>query len=500
MDMPYAGLARRLSSRKRGGFYPFTYSIALRGSVTEAISSAKSYPFAKPVSNETMQKFESTLTFWHEAAHLAQYVSSAFGLRALRRSLIAFRYLKEGGPWQLPVGSWLLELPERNDHQNRAMGRFLNFADAVDQLQLHVDQADEMPDASGPPVQLFWEPWSPVLFWGVNLDFLEDQRETLPVFRQPHVWLRKEKNAESVMLNAAVLMEGFALLVELNNICNALGLDADSLEKLTQITSSGNEYMAALQYGLDRGSFTEVTMIPVLAVCIDLALMYDPFVLYNSPNLEMPGPETPPDQYPGETFVLACSAAGHITPPRDWDDLGRFYTALCDYMNLPSPEWMAMRTHEVASNLLSSTGDTPLENVWLGAATAMHHSALELRVRNPQDFTRKLLTTDGILDVAERCVPHVSFYNLRDHQPEGSYHHYAKNIDLLSLHSLIHQAILQPRIDCPLKGGSPFFCPSSLSGPDTLCVFPMADGGQRECLVDIFEKLCKLHGTAPDTP
>jgi hypothetical protein len=492
----YAGLARRFSARKRGGFYPFSYSIALRGPVTEAIGSAQSYPFAKPVSNEMMQKFESALTFWHEAAHLAQYVSSAFGLRTLRRSLISLRYLKEGGPWQLPVGQWLFDLPERTDHQNRAMGRFLNFLDAFDQLQLHVDQTDEMPDPSGPSVQLFWEQWSPYLFWGVTQDFFQSQRKTVPVFRQPHVWLRKEDNAESVMLNAAALMEGFALLVELNNMYNALGLDADSREEMAQIASSGNEYIAALQIGLDRDAFTASTMIPVLSICIDLALMYDPFVLYNSPNLEMPGPGIPPDQYPGETFVLACSAAGHIPPPRDWDDLGRFYTALCDYMKLPSPEWMAMRTHEVASNLLSSSGDAPLENVWLGAATAMHVAALEQRVRNPLAFAGKLVTTDGILDVIERCVPHVSFYSLRDHQPEGSYHYYAKNIDLLSLHSLIQQAITQPRIDCPLKRGDPFFCPSALSGPDDLCVFHLADGDQRECLVDVFEQLCKLR-TAP---
>jgi hypothetical protein len=493
----YPGLTRRFTARKRGGFYPFTYSIALRGSVTEALGSAQSYPFPKPVSNEMMQKFESMLTFWHEAAHLSQYVSSAFGLRALRRSLISLRYLKEGGPWQLPVGRWLFDLPERNDHQNRAMGRFLNFVDTIDQLQLHVDQADEMPDPSGPPVQLFWEPWSPYLFSGVDRDFLQFQRETIPVFRQPHVWLRKENNPESVMLNAAALMEGFALLVELNNIYNALGLDTDSREELAQIASSGNEYIAALQYGLGRGSFTEATMIPVLTTCIDIALMYDPFVLYNSPNLEMPGPEIPPDQYPGETFVLACSAAGHITPPRDWDDLGRFYAALCDYMNLPSPEWMAMRAHEVASNLLSSRGDAPLENVWLGAATAMHLTALEQRVRNPRTFAGNLVTTDGILDVVERCVPHISFYNLRNHEPEGSYHHYAKNIDLLSLHSLILQAITQPRIDCPLKKGDPFFCPSALSGPDELCVFPLVDGDQRECLVDVFEQLCKLRSAPP---
>lgn len=498
MAIRYPELARRFSVRKRGGFYPFTYSIGLRESVIQALDSVKAYPLAKPVSDEVMQHFESSLTFWHEAAHLTQYVSSAFGLRTLRRSIISLRYLAEGGPWQLPVGQWLWDLPNRTDHQNRAMGRFLNFVDAVDQLTLHVDPADEMPDPSGPAVQLFWEPWSPYLFWGVTREFLQFQRATIPIFRQPNVLLRKKDNIERVTLNGATLMEGFALLVELNNIYNALGLDADSREELVQLASSGNEYVAALQYGLDQDAFTEATMIPVLVACIDLALMYDPFVLYNSPNLEIPGPGIPSDQYPGETFILACSAASRIAPPNNWDDLGRFYAELCDYMDLPSPEWMATRTYEVASNLLSSTGATSRENVWLGAATAMHKAALEQRIRNPRGFAGSLLTSDGIFDVLENCVPHVSFFRLRNKQPEGTYHHYAKNIDLLSLHNLIHQAITQPRIDCPLKEGRPFYCRSALSGPNTLCVFPLENGKQRECLVDLFEQLCKLR-SAPST-
>ena len=186
---------------------------------------------------------------------------------------------------------------------------------------------------------MYWEQWNPFFFTGMPPEAREEfagqlRAKGTPILRQPHVWLTLASGAESVLLNAAALMEGFALLVEVNHTYNALAMNMDEVIKTDDILSSGNEYLAAVILGSELGAFQMESMIPTVAICIDLALMYDPFVLFNSPNLEAPGPGVPPDRYPGETFVLACQSAATIDPIRKWEDaeLTRFYSELCHSM------------------------------------------------------------------------------------------------------------------------------------------------------------------------
>jgi hypothetical protein len=428
----------------------------------------------------------------------------------------------------------------------------------MDQLRLH-GSAAEPPNFSGAPVQLYWEPWTPFFFTNAAPETRDEiarefRARGTPILRHPHVWLRLPAGAEGIVLNAAALMEGFALLVEVNHIYNALGMNPTEVIEADDILSSGNEYLAAVVLGSSLGAFHPASMIPTLAICraalpraaspgsspahrkprrgsrrehskaarhleslptpnqtpygsvrmmcrvgASLAqvlrravtLMYDPFVLFDSPSFEAPGPGVPPDRYPGETFVLACQAAATIDPIRKWEEaeLNRFYSELCHSMGLPDSAWMAEKALQVATSLMETVSSEDIEKVWLGRALDLHVRALKLRRDRPAEFVLTLLTSNGALDVLEGCLKYFSIYDLTSKEP---LYFSPACIDLVTLHSLMLQALSGPNLECPLKSGSPFYCPSAWKERNTLCVFEYGDGKRSECLVDVFERKCGL--------
>jgi hypothetical protein len=479
-------LSRRLAHGE-GDFSPFTYSIGLEAPLRETLAAFKEYPLPQPVSEEAIAELSKSLTFVHEAAHLAQYVTCSFGLRTLRRTLICNRYLYEGGPWQLPVTTSMRERlfehgDELDDHERRAYLRFFAFLEAADQLRIHTYTSDATSDQRR--IELGWEPWSAYYFM-LAPDDPKARVELAPrlqeggvkIHRLPHLTFTDAAGTQAVVLNAAALMETFALLVELNHIYNALGTTIDPFE----LVPDGKRYLAALEFALESGACSEANMLLTVAVCIDLALMYDPFVLFDAPSVELPPDDRPADQLPGETFINACAAAARIEPIQSFEqaEVARFYRALCDEMDLPSPEWMSERAARRASQILADSG-VEVERAWLGKALRIHADALRYRLGRPASLPCDLLASDPMFDVVEICMPEVSYFDLTSHEPE---HFHPGSIDLLTVHNLIWQALSQERIDCPLKQGDPFYCESALAAPDKLCVWSGS-----ECLVDLFER------------
>lgn len=487
-------LSRRFR-KESGSFSPFTYSIGMDASLQESLDALQEYPLPQPLSDETLDSFSRALTFLHESAHLTQYVSCAFGLRSLRHTLICNRYLVEGDNWHLPIGAKLLELGPGSwtEHQAKAFGRLLTMLNTADQLRLHYE-AMNIGSGAEDGIHVIWEPWSPLFFTdGTPTDWEERERfmkelEGVGVQGQkiPNLIFNSGGQADVIVLNAAALMEGFALVLELNQIINAGILS--SLDDIQDLMSVGHEYLATLWYGLGRGSFNVAGMIPTLAICVDVALMYDPFVLFNVSTLDAAREGEKSDQYPGETFIEACDAAANIRPIKSGEasEISRFYAELCEEMGLPSPQWMAERSFEVASSLVASVPGA-LEDIWLGKALRMHTEALKYRCERPFTLAFELLSHNGLSELIRRCAPYISFYRLKTHQPE---HFNPGNIDLVTLYNLIVQALTDSRMDCPLKTGEPFYCPSALSDPNTLCVFVNPQSGERigECLLDLAEK------------
>jgi hypothetical protein len=378
------------------------------------------------------------------------------------------------------------------EHEAKAFGRLLAMLNTADQLRLHYGEA-EVGNEAKTGMRLIWESWNPFFFTDATpTDLVEREkfaadleRVGLQRHKIPNLISSSEGRADVIVLNAAALMEGFALVLELNQILNA-GL-LSSVEDVSELMSEGHEYLAALSYGLGRGSFDIAGMIPTLAICVDVALMYDPFVLFNVSTIDAPKEGERSDQLPGETFIKACDAAIHLRPIESNEpaEISRFYAELCEEMGLPSPRWMAERSFEVASSLMASV-PAALEDIWFGKALLMHAEALKYRCERPFTLAFELLSHDGITELTKRCAPYTSFYRLKTRQPE---HFHPHNVDLLTLYNLIVQALTESRLDCPLKTGEPFYCPSALSDPNTLCVFVDQNGEQTgECLLDLAEK------------
>jgi hypothetical protein len=480
----HPGLARSVAVRE-GRFNPFTYSIGLDLPYRESLAAAQDYPLQQPLSDEAVSRFNTFVTFLHEAGHLAQYVSTSFGLRTLRRTLIALRYLAESPGWDLPVGHTLLaRAASWSDHDRRALHRFLAFLETFDQLRLHVEALDDPGDDE---LVQTWRPWSAHFFLDPDNDprarselAATLRQQGVLIHRLPHISVRRVGRYENAVVNAALLMENHAVLTELNQVYNATGMAADSLEELLQLAPRGHGYTAAIEYALAIGACDVRNLLPTVAVCIDVALMHDPFVLYDAPSIEQPAPGQHADQHPGERFIEACRAATAVRGIAEHSDVARFHNDLCQAMGLPSPDWMAARASEVANTLRSNVAD----GTWLGAAVELHARGLEVRLGRAGSFCVDLLASDGIFDVIDRCVDHLSFFDLRSRQPTAFR---SQDVDLVTLHSLVFQALDQPRIDCPLKQGDPFYCDSALAGPNTLCVW---ENG--ECQLDVFERLCGL--------
>jgi hypothetical protein len=160
-----------------------------------------------------------------------------------------------------------------SDHERRAYGRFFAFLEAADQLRLHTDTIDERNDQRS--IQLSWHPWTAYFFMLAPND-AQARFELAPqlhkngvrIHQLPHLTFTDADGTKRVVLNAAALMETFALLVELNHVYNALGTTIDPFE----LIPDGKGYLAALEYALVSGACSWSNMLPTVAVCIDLAL------------------------------------------------------------------------------------------------------------------------------------------------------------------------------------------------------------------------------------
>ena len=149
---------------------------------------------------------------------------------------------------------------------------------------------------------------------------------------------------------------------------------------------------------------------------------------------------------------------------------------------------MAEKALQVATSLAEFVSED-IDKVWLGRALDLHVRALKLRRARPEVFGPGLLTSNGTLDVFEACLQYFSIYDLTSKEP---LRFPPAGIELATLHSLMLQALSGPNLDCPLKSGIPFYCPSAWSAPDKLCVPEYGDGKRSECLLDVFERECGL--------
>jgi len=477
---------------EEGRFSPFTYSVGLESSFAEAEDAMQNYPLAKPVSAATLASFLESLTFFHEAGHVCQFISTAYGLRALRYTLVALRALSKLPGLKLPILKNLMNVGRTfTPDELRVVDASLLFLDTIDQLRFHHQVADGS-DVESEQIFRMDEPWVPHFFvYGEDdllkrREYAEELRKTRNVHVRtlPHLRFERRSGIHELVVTAAALMEAYGIIVELNHVFNAFTSDA---EMAIRALPTRPEYHLLLDYALAVGACEPRVIVPTMAILIDAALMYDPFVLYNVP-WDVADAEGRGDRYPGQTFMELCAVAREIEPIRAFSPevLQRFYRQLCERAGLPDPEWMAQKSLEVAQGLLDRN---PGEGTLLYRALVAHRDALKLRCDRGLTFACDLPSTETIYQLVEIALPAMSFYNLHTRLPEGFD---PRKIDAVSVHSILFQAIVHPTMECPLRLGNPFFCASATSPADKLCVWRWGDGDQSECLLDVLEREFEL--------
>jgi hypothetical protein len=474
---------------KAGLFSPFTYSIGLEESIEDSLHSLEEYPLQDPDDEATLASFGRSLAFVHEATHLTQFLSSAAGLRTMRFTLICLYYLSRRKGWRLPILEDFYRRRETlDDFETQAFDRFVSFFDVADQLRIHACRLPSQEALErGVGVRLASEPWSPHFFLlppeaaaGERLAYADHLRKAGALVKQlPHVQIQRGGVIEDVVLNTAALMESFAVIAEVNHLSNAFG--NINLEEVSRVVPGGAEYWAAILLGIEAGCCTAENLMPV-AICIDLSLMYDAFILFNAPVLERPKDDGVPDRYPGEIFIEAVRTAAKIGAMQADCDAGRFYKELCERMKIPSPRRMAEKAYEVAGSLLSRVPGGA--RAFLGEAIRAHHGALKCRLADPESYPIRLLRRDGLGEILLPMRSFVSFYDLQNRKP---FRFDCRQVDVVSLHNLLLQMLSSQRIDCPLKNGNPFYCEASVLPANQLCKW-IGDSWTSECQVDILEK------------
>src|ERR1700685_3111394 len=128
VDFP-SPLARHVKETS-GHFSPFTYSIGVASEPDSGFADL-TFPLEWPASPRTEERLTELLTYQHEGVHFLQFIGSAFGLRTLRRTSIALRYLHESRPLEFPVLTHART--GLTEHQRRTWARLIAFLDSMDQ-------------------------------------------------------------------------------------------------------------------------------------------------------------------------------------------------------------------------------------------------------------------------------------------------------------------------------------------------------------------------------
>lgn len=513
-------MSLRSEALMSGEFHPFTYCIGLEGTLAHALGCIKKYPLDDKSNSKEVDEFRQLLTLIHELFHLVQYAGTAFGLTSLRLLNIAFRYLTERPGWELPIipKLYLKMLEGRTDkYENTALERFLAYVDVT--RQLTITQIPYTPKIEK-GLLLELEPCSPHLILlpeGTDIESYIKNVKSVGgnVHSLPWLCFADSRIRTKVSLTAATLMEAAAFLCEQNHIGNALyevdpvighisAYAYNSTDFPFQWLPMDMNYVAPIVYAFKKGVGNSGDYVLTLQILIDLALMYDPFVLYDSPIIELPkSRDVPSYLYPGETFVKACEAAGKLPPLKSArpEEIENYYNRLCKEMSLPSPSWMAERSFEVIDKFISGV---PSESGFLYKAFKLHFDMLKIRKSNPGNFPIHVTKMSTLVDSLQMAIDSISTFNINSGLAEVFD---PANIEIVSTHNLVYSALLGhfvptssrfdrnvkgKQLECPLKNGIPFYCHSRNGQSERLCKWNIPNKAEKECLVDVYERLWRL--------
>ncbi|WBO86851.1 hypothetical protein [Hymenobacter yonginensis] len=467
----------RLSSKRRGVFHPFSYAIGLDGEFDEFEDALQRYPIAQPYTHESIEMLGKSMSFIHEYAHLMQYLSTSFGLRCIRSTIITLNRLSKSKRTSIPVinNNFASETSNYED-----LSRYLFYLECIDQLSIHKKTTHSITHNELPILWL--ELWNPFH----NTVISEDNINRISLYLNnnitskylPHLLYYEKGRVVDVIVTAAILMEAFAVLAEANNIGNAFNQEVDLLFILGIVPEEA-EYTSLIAYAAKIGMLKFNSIIPLM-ICIDIALMYDPFILFNINTLVNNNTDGIADEYPGMIFFNACNEALDCSF-ESFNDVKQFYSNICDKMKIPPPEQMAFMAHERAENIYKTTSDETL----MGYAFRMHVALLKARRDDPYHFFSKIIRSDSIWDLLDLIYKDATFYSIADKKPLGEFFF---KLDTLTAHAIIKQLLLNKRLDCPLKYGIPLRCPNAGQKWSTVCSWKH-NNKEYDCFVLVVENI-----------
>lgn len=504
-----------------GEFHPFTYSIGLDGNLIESLHCVKDYPLKDPQNDIEVGEFVKSLTLFHEGFHFQQHLTTSFGLSLLRVMNICLRYLTEKPGWKLPIIPILNRKAiidqDIDPYEAEALVRYMTYADQIFQYSI-AKTISKSTELISPSITYY-----PHHTYFLNKPIGMSDHEYASIIKNSGGNVRNipifeasisQDEVLKMPITAATLMECSAFLCEVNHIGNAFGVvnkSAGTLKDWNRFDPSmynrDINYLMPIHLAASRGiGVSEVFRLQTL---IDLSLMYNPFILYNSSIPDLPkAADIPEFLYPGEIFVKALDHVEKIPTITEGteDNVADFYNALCEEMNLPSPQWMADKAFDVVDKLLEQVSK---EHTLLYKAFKAHQKALKERKEYGPKWPFWMVNSNMLINSLQNNMEILTFYDINTREPTIFN---PENIDIVSTHNLIVYSLLgnflndlqfdllsldpntlqNEHLACPLKNGDPFFCSSSSDPWNKLCVYKKDGKNVSECMVDIFEKVWKL--------
>lgn len=435
----------------------------------------------------------STLTVHHELIHLAQFLSTNFGLRCLLTLESTLAALRQG-----PDNQKLPLLPDdRHGAQDRP-GLTSSIQDLVSlytrELRFFAGEGAGLPR---------WRASQQA----VSLDLLSGDPATASaefqlLFPSTPSGIAPDAAGRSIAfqgigrgsyrfvdMNAGKLFEAFAVLGEFNLL---LWLNEELEEPAwadRYLDSMPLDYACVVRTYLDHYGHDNQLLTPQLAALVDIALMYDPVLL--EPDQAAAGQRGLAPASPIDLFWRACAAARDVSPVTSDDpgDAQRFQDQVCTALQIPPVEQLTERGLAVLQerweqSSLTSPPDRPQTRDYrpdprdLSVPFALHRNMLSLRRELPEAYFWRILDPEFTQQFCEAHHRSINFYDIASKQ-RWDYKPWLWM--MASIGNVILDAASRRRVECPLKQGRPYYCDARNDPFGVYCTRELADGTEFIC-------------------
>lgn len=461
-----------------GDFSPLSYSIGLQRLPEYVDHTTMNYPIDEN-DEEAISNFAHDLSFIHEMTHYGQFIATSFGLDFYLSSHVALSSIIKGAPWQKPfsIGHNYFEKKHYHTDINNFLYYYREFSVEEEKLTLRQNSEKYFHIFSTPYHAQF------EYFHTMKEASFMEQLNTIKQSNlnvHPKIWaVAPDSESRSLICcNAASLFEGMATIGELNHLTNAFPDKYRSVQShIDYIAAHPAIYRATFHLYFSFFKLPLEYYLLSLAALIDIALMYAPISVQDSPPVSHFLNIKKKFHSSFNLFIEACIAAEGVQPIRsyDYDEQQRYQDAICRKMGIPTTHEMTEKALETADkmglepyNLKKHYADS-LNTSSIQAMGYQHFSGLLYRYKFGAGFFSEVFNSRHIFNLYRDYRDYITYYNIETKQENGFYSpmHITSAVLANSMLEFI-DGHGHPDV-CPLKQGKPFYCPSATDEPDVFC-------------------------------